>query len=224
MTAVTEHPAESRFAGTRPDGLPAGLPRPSRVLQLVDADAVSHGLAEGAGLARASDLDVLLGLAQAQAAALTLSGGVDARHITTVVAASTRTAQQHLGVVLASSGNTWRFRRGLDGADQALVEELAALAAALERPCPARRKGRLHAAVLLVGQDHAYAPPVRRLRLLGVPTWVLQPGRFIAADLYRSACEVTSLVPLAAADRRAAPACAASPHPTPTNPTSWRTP
>ena len=190
--------ASATTATPRPRGLPAGLARPVRVLQLVDADAVSHGLAKGSGMDRASDAAVLFDLAQARSAAVALAGDADASHVITVVAASTQTAEQHLGVVLSSSGNTWRFRRGLDGADHALVEELETLAADLDRTSPARRQDRHLAAVLLVGQDHAYAPSVRRLRLLGVPTWVLQPGRFISADLNRAACEVTPLLPLTA--------------------------
>lgn len=53
--------------------------------------------------------------------------------------------------------------------------------------------------VVLIGQDHSYAPAVRRLRLLGVPTWVRQPGRFIAADLCKAAAAVIRLaLPVAA--------------------------
>jgi hypothetical protein len=192
---MEEHPALGGTAGARPPGVPAGLVLPARVLELVDADAVCHGLAEGSELARASDTDFSQGLARSRAAALALSGG-NLSTVATVIAASTRTAEQHLSAVLASPGNTWRFRRGLDGADHALIDELEALAAGLEHPCSLRRQGcRLPAAVLLVGQDHAYAPTVRRLRLLGCPTWVLQPGRYIAADLYKAACAVTPLVP-----------------------------
>ena len=214
MSTIKAGRPRLRAGGSRPASVPDGLSVPAQVLELIDADAVSHGLAEGSGLARASDAAVLFGFAQARAAALALSGGGDARHVRTVVAASTQTAEQHLGVVLSSSGNTWRFRRGLDGADHALVEELEALAAALERTSPARCQGRHPAAVLLVGQDHAYAAAVRRLRLLGVPTWVLQPGRFISADLYRAACEVSPLLPLTAPrpGRPRLPAYLATPH------------
>jgi hypothetical protein len=53
--------------------------------------------------------------------------------------------------------------------------------------------------VILIAGDHIYAPAIRRLRLLGVPTWVLQHGRFIAADLYRAATAVTRLALPAAA-------------------------
>lgn len=191
VTAASEQPTVFRWSAGRPPGVPAGLPVPVRVLELVDADAVSHGLAEGSGLTRTSDAAFTAALAQSRAAAIALSGG-DASHVTTVIAASTETAQTHLRVALSSPGNQWRWMRGLDGANHALVEEMEALAANLERN---RRKGWLPGAVLLVGQDRAYAPAARGLRLKGVPLWVLQPGRFIAAPLYVAAVEVTPLAP-----------------------------
>lgn len=47
--------------------------------------------------------------------------------------------------------------------------------------------------VILGGQDHIYAPLVRRLRLLGIPTWLVVPGRQVAASLYSSSCAVSYL-------------------------------
>lgn len=41
-----------------PPELPAGLPARPRVLQLTDADAVSHGLADGTSRDRASNTEV----------------------------------------------------------------------------------------------------------------------------------------------------------------------
>ena len=49
--------------------------------------------------------------------------------------------------------------------------------------------------MILVAQDHIFAPAVRRLRLLGVPTWLLVPGHRVAAELYTAACAVTSIGP-----------------------------
>ncbi len=173
--------------------LPRNLPQlgdSCRTSVLFDADALSHGAAEGTLHGRASD--ELFGhyVNEVLAAALALTGG-QRRRLTVRYAASTETAAHHLRVAAEAPSNTWLFCRGLDGADRALIAELLQIAEGLEGP---RSKSR-HA-VVLVGQDHAYAPPVRRLRLLGVPTWVLQPGRFIAADLYRSACEVSPLLSL----------------------------
>jgi hypothetical protein len=62
------------------------------------------------------------------------------------------------------------------------------------KPGQKRRAG--HAdLVILAGQDHIYAPLVRRLRLLGIPTWLVVPGRRVAASLYSSSCAVSYLPP-----------------------------
>jgi hypothetical protein len=47
----------------------------------------------------------------------------------------------------------------------------------------------------LLGDDPVYAPPVRRLRLLGIPTWLILPGRQVPASLYACACAVSFLGP-----------------------------
>ena len=49
--------------------------------------------------------------------------------------------------------------------------------------------------MILVGQDGIYAPPVRRLRLLGIPTWLLVPGRSAATSLYRASSAVSYIGP-----------------------------
>ena len=51
--------------------------------------------------------------------------------------------------------------------------------------------------MILVGQDGIYAPPVRRLRLLGIPTWLLVPGRSAATSLCRASCVVSYIGPQA---------------------------
>lgn len=175
-----------------PPELQAGLSARPRVLQLIDADAVSRGLVDGTPRDRASNQEVraCLELVQATARAIDPRSQI-------VCAASSATATRHLDVMTASGGNTWVVRRGLDGADQALLEELGHLTdvhLAAHRP---RRKRLADPAdlVLLVAQDHLFAPPVRRLRLLGVPTWLLVPGQRVAADLYTAACAVTSIGP-----------------------------
>ena len=98
-----------------------------------------------------------------------------------------------------SANNVWSIRRGLDGADHALLEELEHLTAATIGANHGKHAERPANLVILIALDHIYAPAIRRLRLLGVPTWVLQPGRFIAADLYKAAAAVTRLAPPMAA-------------------------
>src|SRR5579859_7161431 len=149
-----------------PPELPAGLPARPRVLQLIDADAVSHGLAEGTHRERAANQQVRACLDLVQATARS----VDPR-ARIVCAASSATATRHLDVMTAGGGNTWLIRRGLDGADRALLEELDHLA---DLHHAFHRSGRKRPAgpadlVILVAQDHIFARSVRRLRLLGVP-------------------------------------------------------
>ncbi len=186
---------------------PVALPRPAelpasppyvRVEVLIDADAVSHGLAEGTGADRAPNNAVAACLATVQRTARALvrdpasgRGGYRVR-----CAGSTETVRHHLDLVLAAPNNTWSFCRGIDVADLALLDSLESLAISASRR-PDRRDcdaSRAHP-VVLVAQDHIYAGTVRQLRLLGVPTWVLKPGRYIATDLYKAACAVTPLIP-----------------------------
>jgi hypothetical protein len=175
-----------------PPELPDGLPARPRVLQLTDADAVSHGLADGTPRDRASNQDVRACLELVQAT----TRAVDPR-ARIVYAASSATATRHLDVMTASGGNTWLVRRGLDGADRALLEELDHLADLHQASHGSGRKRPAGPAdlVILVAQDHIFSRSVRRLRLLGVPTWLLVPGRSVAHDLYTTACAVTFIGP-----------------------------
>ena len=175
-----------------PPELPAGLPARPRVLQLTDADAVSHGLADGTPRDRAANQDVRACLELVQAT----TRAIDPR-ARIVCAASSATATRHLDVMTAWGENTWLVRRGLDGADRALLEELDHLA---DLHQASHRSGRKRPAgpadlVILVAQDHIFARSVRRLRLLGVPTWLLVPGRLVAHDLYTTACAVSFIGP-----------------------------
>lgn len=111
------------------------------------------------------------------------------------LAASSATARHHVDLVTRSANNVWSIRRGLHGADHALLEELEDLTAARLAPGNHKHVARDAGLVVLIAQDHIYAPAVRRLWLLGVPTWVLQPGRYIAAELYKAATAVTILSP-----------------------------
>jgi hypothetical protein len=177
-----------------PPELPDGLCRRPRVLELIDGDAVSHGLVDDTALDRASNqqLRACLALVTATAQAIDPRGRVRC-------AASTQTATRHLDVMTASGNNQWVVRRGLDGADRALLDELNHL---INAQVIATRPGRKRQSqapiadlVILVAQDHIYAPAVRRLRLLHIPTWLVVPGHFVAADLYSAACAVTYIGP-----------------------------
>ena len=85
-----------------PPELPAGLTQRPRVIRLVDLDSVSHGLARGTALGRASDQDVqrFLDVVQATAGALDPQSRVRC-------AASTSTAAYHLDLLTASGNNQW---------------------------------------------------------------------------------------------------------------------
>ncbi len=178
-----------------PPELPDGLPARPRVLQLTNADAVSRGLADGTPRDRASNQEVraCLELVRATARAIDPRARI-------VCVASSATATRHLDVMTASGGNTWLVRRGLDGADPALLEELDLLTdihRMLHQPGrrrPARPAGPAEL-VILVAQDRIFAGSVRRLRLLGVPTWLLVPGRSVARELFTAACAVTFVGP-----------------------------
>ena len=162
-----------------------------RVLVLADMDAVSHGLAETSGASRVSDVEAGTLLRQVQRTAW----ATGAAYCHFRLAASSETAKHHLGLVTASANNQWSIRKGVDGADQAITEELDGLAAKVHAE-QARKHGKTRSdLVILIGQDHAYGPSVRQLRLLGVPTWVLQPGQYISHHLYRPAACVTRVRP-----------------------------
>jgi hypothetical protein len=175
-----------------PTELPAGLVRNPRVLQLINLDSVSRGLANGTDLDRASDRDVqrCLGIARATARVLDPQSRIRCT-------ASTATAAYHLDVLTASGNNEWLIRHRLDGVNQALIEEMTDLIdARLIATAPGRGHPAQHAdLVILVGQDQIYASPVRRLRLLGIPTWLMVPGHFVAAPLYACSCAVSFLGP-----------------------------
>jgi hypothetical protein len=174
-----------------PPGLPGLPPRP-RVLQLTDGDCVSHGLAGSAARGRASDREVRSCLDRVHATATLLDPHARVRCVV-----STETAARHFDVLAAARNNSFAICRGLDGADWALIEELTDLIAAriaATRPGRGRPPG-LADLVILVGKDKIYAPPVTQLRLLGIPTWLIVPGRQPATSLYRAACAVSFIGP-----------------------------
>ncbi len=177
-----------------PPDLPP-LPQPPRLLVLGDMDALSHGLAEGSARSRAPDTYVWAVFEQVRLTASRLG----CRGYPIRWAASSATARYHLDLMTRSANNVWSIRRGLNGADYALLEELDHIAITAIRACHNENTAPPADLVILIAQDHIYAPAVRRLRLLSVPTWVLQPGRFIAADLYKAATAVTRLAPAVAA-------------------------
>lgn len=182
VTALPLHP-----------GLALDLAPLPRVLLLVDADAVSWGLADSTASGRAPDLQVRRCLDILQATARALDPQARARH-----AASSKTATHHLDVLTAAGNGTWSIRRGRDGADQVLLEELNDLIEArilATRPRRARRSARLADLVILVAADHIYAPAVRQLRLLRIPTWLIVPGQVAATSLYSCSSAVSFLGP-----------------------------
>jgi hypothetical protein len=189
--ARTSGPAHPAALPLPPD-LPAGLARHPRVLQLIDADSVSRGLAGGTPLGRAADQEMrwCLNLVEATSRALDPQSRVRC-------AASITTATYHLDLLTGSGSNQWSVRRGPGGADQAVLEELNDLIdTRLAAARPGRKRPTRHAdLVILVATDRIYAPPVRRLRLLGIPTWLLVPGRLVADSLYAYSCAVSFLSP-----------------------------
>jgi hypothetical protein len=221
MTALPPGPARARLGGQDPvfpvgrDGLEAsyavgperpvsrqavlpvppdlpGFPSRPRVLQLTDGDCVSHGLAGGAVRGRASDQEMRTCLDRVQAAAMLIDP-----HARVRCAVSTETAARHFDILAAARNNSFAIRRGLDGADRALIEELTDLigARAIATRTRRRRPAGLADLVILVGKDKIYASPVRQLRLLGIPTWLIVPGRLPSASLYRAACAVSFIGP-----------------------------
>jgi hypothetical protein len=163
-----------------PSELPEAVTENPRVMRLIDVDSVSHGLADRTPRRRAPNQDVQHFLDIVQATARALDPQSRVRY-----ASSTVTATHHLDVLTAVANNEWTIRRGLNGADHVLLEEMENLI------------GVRHIAslVILAGQDHIYAPKVRELRLLGIPTWLIVPGRQVAARLYSSSCAVSFIVP-----------------------------
>ena len=174
-----------------PPDMPGLPPRP-RVLQLTDGDCVSHGLADGAARGRTSDQEMRSCLDRVHATATLLDP-----HARVRCAVSTETAAHHFDVLAVARNNSFAIRRGPDGADRALIEELADLIGArtIATQTGRRRSAGLADLVILVGKDKIYAPPVRQLRLLGIPTWLIVPGRLPAASLYRAACAVSFIWP-----------------------------
>ena len=190
--AQTGEPARpARALPLHPD-LPPGLAPGPRVLLLIDTDAVPWGVAGSTASGRASDLQVRWHLDVVQATARALDPQARARH-----AASSKTAAHHLDVLTSSGNGTWSIRRGRDGADHVLLEELndlieaRILATRPRRP----RSARLADLVILVAADHIHAPAVRHLRFLQIPTWLIVPGQFVAASLYSCSCAVSFLGP-----------------------------
>jgi hypothetical protein len=197
--APAPHPAARTTGPARPAAaalpLPPelpGLPFRPRVLQLTDADSVSHGLADGTPLGRASDQEVRSCLNLVRATATLLDP-----HARIRCAVSITTATHHLDVLTNARNNLFTIRRGLDGAEGAMLEELTDLInARLAATRPRRKRPTQHAdLVILVARDGIYAPPVTRLRLLGIPTWLLVPGHSPAASLRSASCAVSCIGP-----------------------------
>lgn len=78
------------------------------------------------------------------------------------------------------------------GRDYASDQEMRSCLRRASRPVR-KRPAWLADLVILVAQDESYAPPVRQLRLLGIPTWLLVPGLSAAAVLRGASCAISSL-------------------------------
>jgi hypothetical protein len=166
--------------------LPTGLARHPRVLQLISADSVARGCGSARHVRRCIEVT------QATARALDPQARIRC-------AASAGTAARHLDLLTASGNNQWSVSRRAGDAGQVLLEEMddlisARLAATGLGP-KRQRRARPADLVILVGDDPACAPPVRRLRLLGIPTWLMVPGRQVPAPLYACACAVSFVGP-----------------------------
>jgi hypothetical protein len=163
--------------------LPDGL-GPLRVLQLANADAVSRGASNEA-------VRFCLDLVRGAARALDPQARIRC-------AASSKTAARCIDVLTTSGNNQWAIRHELNGADHALLEELGALINArmmATRPARRKRPGRVFNLVILVAQDSSYSQPVRQLRLMGIPCWLVVPGRYAAASLLSAATAVSFIDP-----------------------------
>jgi hypothetical protein len=191
-TARTGEPARLAVLPLPPE-LPRVPPCP-RVLQLTDGDCVSYGLADGTGRSRASDQEMRSCLNRVHATAALFDP-----HARIRCAVSAETASHHLDVLTAARNNFFTIRGGLDGAAGALLEELTDLIdTRLMATRPRRKRPARHAdLVILVARDEIYTPPVMQLRLLGIPTWLLVPGRLTAASLRSAACAISCLGPAA---------------------------
>lgn len=183
----TGHQAGQYDPLPRPPELPAGLAENPRVLLLANLDDISRGLAGDTPPGRASyrDVERCLGIVQATAHLLDPQSRIRC-------AASAATAAYYLDALTASGNNEWLVCPGTYDVSQALLEEMADLVyVRLIATAPERGRPKRHVnLVILVGQDRIYAPLVTRLRLLGIPTWLIVPGRFVAASLYRCSCAV----------------------------------
>jgi hypothetical protein len=191
--AQASEPVRRVSALPLPPDLTRGLAPCPRVLLLIDADAVSWGLAGSTASGRAPDKQVRRCLDVLQATARAIDPQARSRH-----AASSKTATHHLDVLTAAGNGTWSIRRGRDGADQVLLEELndlieaGILSTRTQRP---RRPTHLADLVILVAADHIYAPAIRQLRLLRIPTWLIVPGQAAAASLYSCSSAVSFFGP-----------------------------
>ena len=128
------------------------------LLLAIDVDALSHrGLSDRL---TTRQMAIALGLAETYA---------DCRGPVKRVryACSTKTSDCHAPLVWSARPNTWAARRGIDGADAVIRDELHGWVAAQQHG-----KGR---GVVLVANDHAYAGPVAALTQAGIPVWLIAP-------------------------------------------------
>ncbi len=174
-----------------PPELP-GLPPSPRVLLLANVDCLVRGLAAGTARGRAPDQEVRSCLSRVHATAALVDPRARAR-----CAVSPATVRQSLDVLTTAHNNVFTIARGRQGANRALLAEIDDLIEArmiTTRP-GRKRPGRLPGLVILAAQDKLFASPVRQLRLLGIPCWLLAPGQLVADSLFQAACAVSFIGP-----------------------------
>lgn len=171
-----------------PHGLPDGLARPLRILQLIDADAISASLVHDVATQCACERSLRSCLEIARVCAASHDPECRVR-----CAASVMTALHHVDVLTTGNSVMLAIRSGVEDARGVLLEEMAELIHA--RVSVGRSGGirlaRLPNLLILVATNRAYTPAVRRLRLLGIPCWLLVPGRYVAPSLRACACAVS---------------------------------
>lgn len=188
---MTARPAEQPRL-RMPPRLPDGLVRAPRILELVDADAISASLVHDYTAHCPCDLPLSSCLEIAQVCGTSLDPESRVR-----CAASAMTAFHHVDVLINAGVVTLAVRRTVGDARRVLLEELADLIDArtsATRPGGSQLPG-LPNLLILLATSRVYAPAVRQLRLLGIPCWLLVPGYYAAASLRSCACAVSFIGP-----------------------------
>lgn len=106
----------------------------------------------------------------------------DGRPMLTVYSTGVRAREDCIDLHWVWNGCRFLLGRGINGADNALIDALE------NEPC-AFRSDR----VILVSGDHAFAPSVRKLRERGIHVTVVAPPTSLSKELCQAASEVAWL-------------------------------